>query len=175
MACQVNGNAAPASHTTGAAGISHSDNGYGSSGFVSGWMYVNEQGQMCGPYIQEQLFEGLASGFLPHELPVYPVMDGALMNPVPLKFFKQYPDHVSTGFAYLGGVMSNVPATMDCPVDPSQDASQKSASASLNSDQQSYFQQTTCISIVTTSDSVLSSSTDFCQQVVHQFRFVQFI
>ncbi|KAJ8450797.1 hypothetical protein Cgig2_032422 [Carnegiea gigantea] len=164
MACRVNGNADTASYTTGAGGISDSDNGYGSSGFVSGWMYINEQGQMCGPYIQEQLFEGLASGFLPHELPVYPVINGALMNPVPLKFFKHYPDHVSTGFAYSAGVMFNVPATTDCPVGPIQDATKKSASVSLNSDQKSHVQQTTCMSVVTASESVLASSTDFRQQ-----------
>ena len=30
---------------------------------ASGWMYVNQRGQMCGPYIQQQLYEGLSSGF----------------------------------------------------------------------------------------------------------------
>lgn len=75
--------------------------GYMQSAFVSGWMYVNENGQMCGPYIQEQLYEGLTTGFLPVELPVYPMINGKLMNPVPLKYFKQFPDHVSTGFIYL--------------------------------------------------------------------------
>ncbi|KAK7412991.1 hypothetical protein VNO78_04796 [Psophocarpus tetragonolobus] len=69
--------------------------------FVSRWMYVNENGQMCGPYIKEQLYEGLTTGFLPSELPVYPVINGTIMNPVPLNYFKQFPDHVSTGFAYL--------------------------------------------------------------------------
>ncbi|XP_038699609.1 histone-lysine N-methyltransferase ATXR7-like [Tripterygium wilfordii] len=75
--------------------------GYASPAFVSGWMYVNESGQMCGPYIQQQLYEGLLTGFLPDELPVYPVVNGTLTNPVPLKYFKQFPDHVATGFAYL--------------------------------------------------------------------------
>ncbi|XP_050920367.1 histone-lysine N-methyltransferase ATXR7 isoform X9 [Lathyrus oleraceus] len=70
--------------------------------FVSGWMYVNEHGQMCGPYIKEQLYEGLTSGFLPFELPVYPVINGTITNPVPLNYFQQYPDHVCTGFAYMG-------------------------------------------------------------------------
>ncbi|KAH0981359.1 hypothetical protein GBA52_008536 [Prunus armeniaca] len=64
---------------------------------VSGWTYVNELGQMCGPYIQEQLYEGLSTGFLPDELPVYPLVNGSLINPVPLKYFKQFPDHVATG------------------------------------------------------------------------------
>ncbi|KAF9601714.1 hypothetical protein IFM89_022701 [Coptis chinensis] len=67
---------------------------------VSGWMYINECGQMCGPYIQEQLYEGLSTGFLPEDLPVYPVVNGGLINPVHLKFFKQFPEHVATGFAY---------------------------------------------------------------------------
>jgi len=69
--------------------------------FVSGWMYMNEQGQMCGPYIQQQLFEGLSTGFLPEELPVYPVLNGSLISPVPLKYFKQFPVHIATGFVYL--------------------------------------------------------------------------
>ncbi|KAJ4967235.1 hypothetical protein NE237_019084 [Protea cynaroides] len=67
---------------------------------VSGWMYVNECGQMCGPYIQEQLHEGLSTGFLPQELLVYPVVNGNLLNPVPLKYLKQFPEHANTGFAY---------------------------------------------------------------------------
>ncbi|XP_077212397.1 histone-lysine N-methyltransferase ATXR7-like isoform X2 [Tasmannia lanceolata] len=67
---------------------------------VSGWMYINEHGQMCGPYIQEQLYEGLSTGFLPEELPVYPIVNGSLINPVPLKYLKQFPEHVGTGFAY---------------------------------------------------------------------------
>ncbi|CAL0334913.1 unnamed protein product [Lupinus luteus] len=80
--------------------------------FVSGWMYVNENEQMCGPYIKEQLYEGLTTGFLPQELPVYPLVNGALMNPVPLNYFKQFPDHVSTGFAYLsvGSSGASVPS-----------------------------------------------------------------
>ncbi|KAI8549198.1 hypothetical protein RHMOL_Rhmol06G0007800 [Rhododendron molle] len=75
--------------------------GYASTSFVSGWMYVNENGQMCGPYIQEQLYEGLSTGFLPDELPVYPILNGALLNPVPLNYFKQFPSHVATGFTSL--------------------------------------------------------------------------
>ncbi|XP_011083268.1 histone-lysine N-methyltransferase ATXR7-like isoform X2 [Sesamum indicum] len=79
--------------------------GYGSPAYVTGWMYVNQNSQMCGPYIQHQLYEGLYTGFLPEELPVYPVLNGNLLNPVPLNYFKQFPDHVATGFVYL-----NVPA-----------------------------------------------------------------
>lgn len=69
--------------------------------FVSGWMYVNQNGQMCGPYIQQQLYEGLHTGFLPGELPVYPIMNGNLLNAVPLSYFNQFPNHVATGFIYL--------------------------------------------------------------------------
>ncbi|KAI5405784.1 hypothetical protein KIW84_052525 [Lathyrus oleraceus] len=65
-------------------------------------MHVNEHGQMCGPYIEEQLYEGLTSGFLPFEPPVYPVINGTITNPVPLNYFQQYPDHASTRFAYMG-------------------------------------------------------------------------
>ncbi|KAK3018199.1 hypothetical protein RJ639_002892, partial [Escallonia herrerae] len=82
--------------------------GYVSNAFASGWMYVNEQGQMCGPYIQGQLYEGLSTGFLPDELPVYPIINGGLINPVPLKYFKQFPDHVATGFVYLTGFVSEL-------------------------------------------------------------------
>lgn len=83
--------------------------------FVSGWMYVNEQGQMCGPYIKEQLYEGLTSGFLPLELPVYPMINGTIMNPVPLNYFKQFPDHVSTGFAYLSMSTLSTRMPTHCP------------------------------------------------------------
>ncbi|KAI3992108.1 hypothetical protein MKX01_014999 [Papaver californicum] len=75
--------------------------GYVQPIYVSGWMYVNQSGQMCGPYIQEQLYEGLSTGFLPEELPVYAVVNGALLNSVPLKYFGQFPDHVATGFSNL--------------------------------------------------------------------------
>ncbi|GLJ23146.1 hypothetical protein SUGI_0436810 [Cryptomeria japonica] len=50
-----------------------------------GWMYVNDRGQMCGPYTKEQLFEGLSTHFLPAELPVYIVLDGVLGESVQLK------------------------------------------------------------------------------------------
>ncbi|KAK9063087.1 hypothetical protein SSX86_016957 [Deinandra increscens subsp. villosa] len=76
--------------------------GYMQPGYVSGWMYVSEQGQYCGPYIQEQLFEGLSTNYLPEDLPVYPILHGNLGNPVPLKYFQQFPDHVATGFVHLG-------------------------------------------------------------------------
>ncbi|XP_073286262.1 uncharacterized protein [Primulina huaijiensis] len=65
------------------------------------WMYLNQNGQLCGPYIQQQLCDGLRTGFLPEDLPVYPILNGNVNNPVPLKFFKQFPDHVSTGFVYF--------------------------------------------------------------------------
>lgn len=68
---------------------------------ASGWMYVNQRGQMCGPYIQQQLYEGLSSGFLPDDLPVYPLLNGKIAHSVPLNYFKRFPDHVATGFAYL--------------------------------------------------------------------------
>ncbi|RWW15649.1 hypothetical protein GW17_00020499, partial [Ensete ventricosum] len=57
---------------------------------VGGWMYVNENGNMCGPYSQGQLIEGLSSGFLPEELPIYPVVNGNVMNAVALKYLKQF-------------------------------------------------------------------------------------
>lgn len=119
MSCQSNVNSGdiPLCSTTG--NISHLDqrfSGYVQQpAFVSGWMYVNEHGQMCGPYIQEQLYEGLTTGFLPFELPVYPVINGTIMNPVPLNYFKQFPDHVSTGFAYLSLGISGSRVPTNCP------------------------------------------------------------
>lgn len=104
MSCQSNGNSSDIQHLCNSGDTSYQDDrysGYMPPPFVSGWMYVNEQGQMCGPYIQQQLYEGLCTGFLPDELPVYPVVNGAYINPIPLKYFKQFPDHIATGFAYL--------------------------------------------------------------------------
>lgn len=70
-------------------GFDRNQAGYALSS-VNGWMYVNEHGQMCGPYIQAQLHEGLSTGFLPEELPVYPIVNGNLANPIPLKCLKQF-------------------------------------------------------------------------------------
>ncbi|XAR64311.1 Histone-lysine N-methyltransferase [Bertholletia excelsa] len=110
MTCQSNGDGDNVPQTCNASGSSYqgeSYTAYPSPSFVSGWMYVNENGQMCGPYIKEQLYEGLSTGFLPDELPVYPIVNGALVNPVPLKYFKQFPDHVATGFLYLNAGLSS--------------------------------------------------------------------
>lgn len=83
---------------------------------MTGWMYVNQDGQMCGPYIQEQLYEGLATGFLPEELHVYPILNGTLINPVPLKYFRQFPEHVATGFTYLAAASSGSKEQLDFSV-----------------------------------------------------------
>ncbi|XP_039065638.1 histone-lysine N-methyltransferase ATXR7-like isoform X2 [Hibiscus syriacus] len=103
MSCQSNGNNSGIPHSCNDVGNSYFSNGPSSScsSYVSGWMYVNEHGQMCGPYIQQQLYDGLSTGFLPDELPVYPIVNGTLINPVPLKYFRQFPDHVATGFVQL--------------------------------------------------------------------------
>ncbi|XWS20802.1 hypothetical protein CRYUN_Cryun30bG0000900 [Craigia yunnanensis] len=109
MSCQSNGNSSGIPQSCNGIGASCVEKSYSSyspsssssSSFASGWMYVNEHGQMCGPYIQQQLYEGLSTGFLPDELPVYPVVNGTLINPVPLKYFRKFPDHVATGFVYL--------------------------------------------------------------------------
>ncbi|KAI4317069.1 hypothetical protein L6164_024979 [Bauhinia variegata] len=117
MRCQSNVNSGeiPVCYTDG--NISYKDPScpaYVQPADVSGWMYVNEHGKMCGPYIQEQLYEGLTTGFLPVELPVYPVINGTLMNPVPLNYLKQFPNHVSTGFSYLGPGISSTTMPMNC-------------------------------------------------------------
>lgn len=109
MSCRSNGNTDDILQSCNIGGTLNQDrggSGYAPPPFVGGWMYINEQGQMCGPYIQQQLYEGLSTGFLPDELPVYPVVNGNLINPVPLKYFKQFPDHVATGFAYLSAGIS---------------------------------------------------------------------
>ncbi|KAI3465512.1 hypothetical protein Pfo_022175 [Paulownia fortunei] len=100
MSSEMKGNEAEVSQIRDVGGSSNLV-GYGSPGYVTGWMYINQNGQMCGPYIQQQLYEGLYTGFLPEELPVYPILNGNLLNSVPLNYFKQFPDHVATGFVYL--------------------------------------------------------------------------
>lgn len=123
--CQLNGGNESISLTS-MAGTSlpvKAEAAYASPAFVSSWMYVNAEGQMCGPYIQEQLYEGLSSGFLPDVLPVYPILNGSLINPVPLNYFKQFPDHVATGFAYLPGSISGVKAPANCQTYPGSDFS----------------------------------------------------
>lgn len=82
---------------------------------VSGWMYVNQNGQMCGPYIQQQLYEGLHTGFLPGELPVFPIVNGNILSSVPLSYFSQYPNHVATGFVYLNVKESTNDAQVSIP------------------------------------------------------------
>lgn len=129
MSCQSNGISSDIQQSSNSGGISFQDKGFSryetsapahapapASAIVSGWMYVNEHGQMCGPYIQEQLYEGLSTGFLPDDLPVYPVLNGTLNNSIPLKYFRQFPDHVATGFAYLSvGISTSMHADSFTP------------------------------------------------------------
>ncbi|KAG2302425.1 hypothetical protein Bca4012_060730 [Brassica carinata] len=106
MSCRSNGEG-EASSTGTASGLDKSEvPGY--TMYATGWMYGNQQGEMCGPYTQQQLFDGLSTGFLPEDLPVYPIINGYMPNSVPLKYFKQFPEHVATGFAYLQNGMMNV-------------------------------------------------------------------
>jgi len=139
MSCpsNINSGYVPVCSTTG--NISHMDQSFcgyvQQPALVSGWMYVNESGQMCGPYIKEQLYEGLTTGFLPSELPVYPVINGTIMNPVPLNYFKQFPDHVSTGFAYL--IMGISGARMPTMAVYEQDRSFEAAPLAGNPDSES--------------------------------------
>ncbi|KAJ8565216.1 hypothetical protein K7X08_007792 [Anisodus acutangulus] len=104
MSCQSNGESENVSSPRDVGGSSTSDKStvvYPQAALATGWMYVNQEAQMCGPYIKEQLYEGLSTGFLPEELLVYPILNGTISNAVPLKYFNQFPDHVATGFAYL--------------------------------------------------------------------------
>ncbi|XP_065881270.1 histone-lysine N-methyltransferase ATXR7 isoform X2 [Euphorbia lathyris] len=113
MRCQLNGHSSDISESSNAGStampyLDKNYSGYAPASFVSGWMYVNENRQMCGPYIQQQLYEGLSTGFLPEDLPVYPILNGTIINPVPLKYFKLFPDHIATGFAYVGAGISAI-------------------------------------------------------------------
>ncbi|CAN0927312.1 Histone-lysine N-methyltransferase ATXR7 [Linum grandiflorum] len=101
---ELNGHASDVSEASNNTGASNSV--YHLPELVNGWMYVNEHGQMCGPYIDSQLHEGLLSGFLPGELQVFPVLNQSIANPVPLKYFQQFPDHVKSGFMYLSSASS---------------------------------------------------------------------
>ncbi|CAI0381449.1 unnamed protein product, partial [Linum tenue] len=105
MDCELNGEGSDVPVTSNDAGASKSV--YPLPAFVTGWMYVNELNQMCGPYIDAQLHEGLSSGFLPGDLQVFPVLNQRITNPVPLRYFQQFPDHVQSGFMYLGSGISN--------------------------------------------------------------------
>ncbi|CAN4113929.1 unnamed protein product [Withania somnifera] len=116
MSCQSNGESENISSSRDVGGSSTSEKSsvvYPQPAVATGWMYVNEQGQMCGPYIKEQLYEGLSTGFLPEELLVYSVLNGTISNGVPLKYFNQFPDHVTTGFAYLTVSSSGVNGPAD--------------------------------------------------------------
>lgn len=110
MSCRSNGEGREV-HDAGGGGGGGTDKsevpGYNTM-YASGWMYVNQQGEMSGAYTQQQLFDGLSSGFLPEDLLVYPTINGYMHNSVPLKYFKQFPEHVATGFAYLHNGMINV-------------------------------------------------------------------
>lgn len=77
-------------------------------------MYINEHGQMCGPYIQEQLYEGLSTGFLPEDLPVYPVVNGSLINPLPLKYLKQFRSDARGALNFLTAVSSETSNLASC-------------------------------------------------------------
>ncbi|KAG1358998.1 histone-lysine N-methyltransferase ATXR7 [Cocos nucifera] len=95
-------------------GQDNSHGGYAQNFSVSGWMYINEHGQMCGPYIQEQLYEGLATGFLPEDLPVYPVVNGSLINPLPLKYLKQFHSNACGALNFLTAVSSETRDLASC-------------------------------------------------------------
>lgn len=172
MSCQLNDRSGDISESSIAesASVSYLDknySGYAPAAFVGGWMYVNENGQMCGPYIQHQLYEGLCSGFLPEDLPVYPILNGALITPVPLKYFKQFPDHIATGFAYVGTSISGIsmPAnsltsvSMDLAVHGQQAIVPYSTSVSL------------CLDTQLVSCPQLHDSTSGCKQQISTYNF----
>lgn len=80
---------------------------------ISGWMYINENRQMCGPYSKEQLLSGLSSGFLPENLPVYPMISGNVTNPHPLNYLNQLPENVRWE-SYCPPAMPNGSLNQEC-------------------------------------------------------------
>lgn len=94
------------------AGHDRNHGGYTQQVYVSGWMYVNENAQLCGPYTQQQLDEGLSTGFLSEELLVYPVINGTLTNPVYLKYIK----HLSNSCLSVNYLTMTPSASMGCTV-----------------------------------------------------------
>lgn len=87
--------------TGGLAGQPSSHEGYTHPSSLSGWMYFSEHGQLCGPYLREQLCTGLSSGFLSEDLPIYPIINGNVTNSVPLKYLKHFPEHALSAVNFL--------------------------------------------------------------------------
>uniref|UniRef100_A0A453JN44 [histone H3]-lysine(4) N-trimethyltransferase n=1 Tax=Aegilops tauschii subsp. strangulata TaxID=200361 RepID=A0A453JN44_AEGTS len=93
------GNACPVNNGGGIysqSGMSYSNGQNGTYGAYpqhqpfEGCMYVNEHGQMCGPYAPKQLYEGLSSSFLPQDLAIYALVGGQMLNPVALSSLEQF-------------------------------------------------------------------------------------
>lgn len=172
MSCQLNGTSGDITHSCSTAGSSYQGDryhGYGPPAIAIGWMYINENGQMCGPYIQHQLYEGLSTGFLPDELPVYPIINGSLSNPVPLKYFKQFPDHVATGFSYLNTATFSTTMTSNCLITHNGDSvthkeahAQNSATTNFHPDLQLVSRPLVNSSGSISSQSMLNSETANC-------------
>ncbi|XP_066355929.1 histone-lysine N-methyltransferase ATXR7-like isoform X1 [Miscanthus floridulus] len=57
---------------------------------LDGCMYMNEHGQMSGPYPPEQLYEGLSTGLLPQNHVIYAVFSGKTADHLSLCFLKQF-------------------------------------------------------------------------------------
>ncbi|KAJ0024268.1 hypothetical protein Pint_09397 [Pistacia integerrima] len=181
MSCQSNGTSGDITQSSSTAGSSYQGDryyGYGPPAIASGWMYINENGQMCGPYIQHQLYEGLSTGFLPDELPVYPIVNGSLSNPVPLKYFKQFPDHVATGFAYLNTATFSTTMTPNCLITHNGDSvthkeghAQYSTAANVRPDMQlvsqSLVNSSGCISNQLMSNSETANCFRSCPPVIY--------
>ncbi|KAA8531194.1 hypothetical protein F0562_005892 [Nyssa sinensis] len=115
MSCQSNGNSSNISQPCDIGGTSYqskSNVAYASPAFVGGWMDVCRMSKgRCVALTFKKLYEGLSTGFLPKELTMYPIVNGTLINPMPLKYFKQVPDHVSSGSQYLTSGTSGINGT----------------------------------------------------------------
>uniref|UniRef100_A0A453JN66 GYF domain-containing protein n=1 Tax=Aegilops tauschii subsp. strangulata TaxID=200361 RepID=A0A453JN66_AEGTS len=99
MFVATQGNACPVNNGGGIysqSGMSYSNGQNGTYGAYpqhqpfEGCMYVNEHGQMCGPYAPKQLYEGLSSSFLPQDLAIYALVGGQMLNPVALSSLEQF-------------------------------------------------------------------------------------
>ncbi|GJN08100.1 hypothetical protein PR202_ga25989 [Eleusine coracana subsp. coracana] len=90
--CSINSNGGmnPQSELGYSADQNGTHSAYAQHQSLEGCMYMNEHGQMCGPYPPEQLYDGLSTGFLPQNLAIYVMSGGKMANPVPLSFLKQF-------------------------------------------------------------------------------------
>lgn len=133
--------------------------------YVTGWSYFNENGKMCGPYVPEQLYEGLANGFLPEDLPIYPIVNGNPADGLQLKYLSYYVNQM-----YWGNNMltvppvgsGNVPVSQSYPIGQTTECSFTTTSV-VNAQQQS--QSEACVNYQTYASEVERFNGNMSNQV----------